>query len=84
MSRSRKLPIFKEKGLKGIYHRIVKRGVRNYLKSNFLNMQDEDFDCVPPNFKSIISDYDYSDYTIDLYHKHKNWEDSLKNKLSGK
>lgn len=69
MSKSRKLPIFKDKGLKGIYHRIIKRRIKNYLKSNFLRLQDEDFDCNP---KTIVSDYDYSDYTIDLrYEKGK-------------
>lgn len=51
MSKSRKLPIFKDKGLKGIYHRIVKRRIKNYLKSNFLRLQDEDFDCNIPNPK---------------------------------
>ena len=45
MSKSRKLPIFKDKG---IYHRIVKRRIKNYLKSNFLRLQDEDFDCNIP------------------------------------
>ena len=72
MSKSRKLPIFKDKGLKSIYHRIVKRRIKNYLKSNFLRLQDEDFDCNIPNPKTIVSDCDYSDYTIDLrYEKGK-------------
>lgn len=38
MSKSRKLPIFKDKGLKRIYHRIVKRKIKNYLKSNFFKI----------------------------------------------
>nr|DAI57931.1 MAG TPA: hypothetical protein [Caudoviricetes sp.] len=32
MSKSRKLPIFKDKGLKGIYHRIVKRRIKKLFK----------------------------------------------------
>lgn len=79
MSKSRKLPIFKDKGLKGIYHRIIKRRIKNYLKSNFLRLQDEDFDCNP---KTIVSDYDY---TIDLrYEKGKRWGDEWKAKFSRK
>ena len=72
MSKSRKLPIFKDKGLKGIYHRIIKRRIKNYLKSNFLRLQDEDFDC-------------NIDYTIDLrYEKGKRWGDEWKAKFSRK
>lgn len=85
MSKSRKLPIFKDKGLKGIYHRIVKRRIKNYLKSNFLRLQDEDFDCNIPNPKTIVSDYNYSDYTIDLhYEKGKRWGEEWKAKFSRK
>lgn len=85
MSKSRKLPIFKDKGLKVIYHRIVKRRIKNYLKSNFLRLQDEDFDCNIPNPKTIVSDYNYSDYTIDLrYEKGKRWGEEWKAKFSRK
>jgi hypothetical protein len=64
MSRSRKLPIFKDKGLKGIYHRIVKRRIKNYLKSNFLRLQDEDFDCNIPNPKTKVDRTIYSIKTL--------------------
>lgn len=85
MSKSRKLPIFKDKGCKDIYHRIVKRRIRNYLKSNFYKLQDEDFDCNVPNPKTIVSDYNYRDYTIDLrYDKGEKWGDEWKAKFSRK
>lgn len=39
MSRSYKVPVYKNRGMKDIYHRLVKRRIRNYLKSNFLNFK---------------------------------------------
>lgn len=59
MSRSKKKPIFKEKGfMKETYWRTVRRISKYYLR------QGKDI----PNPKSIICDWDYSDYTIDVYH----------------
>lgn len=49
MSKSYKVPVYKDKGIKNIYHRIVKRRIKNYLKSNFFKLQDKDFDCNIPN-----------------------------------
>ena len=68
MSRSQKKPIIKDKGYKKIYHRICKRNVRNYLNSH----KDDLENIIIPNFKSIVNDYDYCDYKIDLRFKNKN------------
>ena len=62
MSRSYKLAILKDKGLKEYYwkkaRRVTKQAVQRFLK------EDPD-DVQLPHTKSIINDYDYSDYTID-------------------
>jgi len=55
MSKSYKLAIFKDKAIKSIYWRIIRRVSKFYLKQN------KDI----PSPKEIINDYDYSDYTID-------------------
>ena len=59
MSKSYKVPVYKDKGIKNIYHRIVKRRIKNYLKSNFFKLQDKDFDCNIPNPRTIVNDYSF-------------------------
>lgn len=76
MSRSYKLPIFKDKGIKNLYHRIVKRRIRNYLKSNFFNLRDKDFHYNAPNPKTIVNDYNYCDYVFD-----ERWKKNSKLKI---
>ena len=62
MSRSTKLGIMKDKGLKRYYWKKVRRIINQTVK-RFLK---EDSDLVElPHPKSIMNDYDYSDYTID-------------------
>ena len=65
MSKSYKVPVYKNKGMKDIYHRLVKRRIRNYLKSNFFKLQDKDFDCNIPNPRTIVNDYNSCDYRFD-------------------
>lgn len=65
MSKSYKVPVYKNKDIKSIYHRIVKRRIKNYLKSNFFKLQDKDFDCNIPNPRTIVNDYRYCDYIFD-------------------
>ena len=61
MSRSRKLAIYKDKGLKKLYWRIIRSHIKQKVKSIINNPDCDDL----PNPKSIVNDYDYSDYTID-------------------
>lgn len=62
MSRSTKLGIIKDRGLKKYYWRKVRRIINQTVK-RFLK---EDPDLIMlPHPKSIMNDYDYSDYTID-------------------
>lgn len=81
MSRSRKLPIIKDRCSKKIYHRTIKRRIRNYIRSHFFKLIDDNFDDVIPNFKSIVNNYDYSDYTCNLMNSQ---DIDLKNKWSRK
>lgn len=62
MSRSTKLAIVKDKGLKKLYWKIVRRRINQTVK-RFLK-EDPD-DIVLPHPRECINDYDYSDYTID-------------------
>lgn len=63
MSRSRKLPIYKDKGEKKYYWRYIRSSIKNSLRSQLYS----DLDYLElPNPKTIINDYDYSDYTIDF------------------
>jgi len=93
MSRSYKLAICKDKGLKESYWKKVRR-ITNQKVKDFLK---KDMDEVQlPNPKSIMNDYAYSDYTID-YHfnrsssyfwynskkgteEHNSWVDKMKRK----
>lgn len=90
MSRSYKKPIFKDKGVvtHKRYRRIIRRVQNSYIRKHLKAMMDDD-DAVIPNKKSIVSDYDYSDYIIDFYHMKNNWwktilSDDMKSKLSRK
>lgn len=91
MSRSYKKPIVKDKGVvtHKRYRRIIRRTQKCYIK-NHLNAMIDDEDAVIPNKQSIVSDYDYSDYTIDFHHVKNNWwttmlfSDEMKSKLSRK
>lgn len=57
MSRSYKKPIYKDKGIgKKLYNRAIRRVQKIAVK------QGKDI----PNPKTIINDYDYCDYSIDL------------------
>jgi hypothetical protein len=64
MSRSIKQPIYKDKGYrKQDYWRVIRSTINNKVRQ-ILSLNDPD-DVVLPNAKEIISDYDYSDYSID-------------------
>lgn len=62
MSRSYKLAILKDKGLKNYYWKKVRRVTNQIVKSITLENADE---VLLPDPKEIMNDYDYSDYKID-------------------
>ena len=61
MSRSYKLAISKDKGLKDFYWKKVRHVTNQAIKQ--LNIDSDD--NLLPHPKEIMNDYDYSDYTID-------------------
>lgn len=69
MSRSYKKAIVKDRGLKKLYWKIVRRVINERVKK-YLNTDPDDVEI--PNPKEIMNDYNYSDYTID-YHHDKSW-----------
>lgn len=84
MSRSRKRPIYKDKArFKSIYWKVIRREWKQSLNNNYYH---EDFELRNP--KSIINDYDYSDYSFNVinWDSYRTYEDWLywKNKLSRK
>ena len=61
MSRSRKIyPNIKDKGFKNLYWKTIRSSI-NQVVRGFLKKRDLD-DTELPNPKTIINDYDYSDY----------------------
>ena len=65
MSRSYKKAIIKDKGLKDIYWKTIRRRIKQAVNKMLLTNPDE---VLLPDPKEIINDYDYSDYTIDYEH----------------
>ena len=66
MSKSRKLPIYKDGLAKE--HRLMRRRIRRSIKlkvKNILSLIDKDIYDIP-NSKSIVNDWDWSDYKIDF------------------
>lgn len=65
MSKSRKLPIFKDKGIcrRNIFRRKIKRRIRQIVKDikNLLDVETYDI----PNPKTIVNCYDWCDYIFD-------------------
>lgn len=73
MSNSVKKAIFKEgngKARRGLRKRI-RRVQRHFLKENIESLIEGN--KVLPNDKSIVNDYDYSDYKIDYEHRTDSW-----------
>lgn len=66
MSKSYKKPIVKDRGLKDVYNRTVRRTQANSLAKIKLLAEDELEDFEVENPKTIMNDYDYSDYTFDM------------------
>lgn len=90
MSRSYKKAIYKDKGLKDIYWKSIRRTTNQKVKELLKNEIDEVF---LPDPKSLINDYNYCDYTIDYEYNRsfsyfwygKDYDDSKwKNKLRRK
>jgi len=94
MSRSRKKAIYKDswKGRTSFYWKTIRRK-HNQLISQFYKKERFgywEFDDSLPNPKTIVNDYDYSDYTIDYEHRDsrcftdkerlKLWRDKLSRK----
>lgn len=66
MGKSRKRPIYKDKGIaKRKYNSIVRSNINQKIREA-VNKSTELDELVLPNPKSIINDYDYCDYIIDL------------------
>lgn len=65
MSRSFKLPIYKDRGrYKKKYWKWVRSSINNVLRSQLCNDLDN---LELPNPKTIVNDWDYSDYSF-AYH----------------
>lgn len=65
MSKSRRLPIYKDGFARE--HRMMRRRIRRSIKlkvKDILSLIDKDIYDIP-NPKTIVNDYDWSDYTID-------------------
>lgn len=66
MSRSKKLPIYKDG--KACKHRLMRRRIRRSIKlkvKDILSLIDKDSYNLP-NPKTIVNDWDWSDYKIDF------------------
>lgn len=65
MSKSYKLPIYKDKGIchHKFFRRKIKRLIRQKVKDikNLLDIESYEI----PNFKSLVNDYDWCDYILD-------------------
>jgi len=82
MSRSKKKAIYKDKGLKKTYHKVVRSNVNQVVRES---KKLEDLDEVEiPDEKTIINDYDYCDYSIDAEHDNDPRWAGLKIKLRRK
>ena len=65
MSRSRKKPYYKDRGMpKSMYNRIVRHNWNQELRTNWYK---EDLEFKNP--KTIVNDYDFSDYCFFCYVK---------------
>lgn len=80
MSRSRKIPIIKDrprnKKKSSIYWRAVRRVINKKVKETLKDPEDTEI----PDPKSIVNDYDYSDYTIDFRERNDDYEYKIKAK----
>jgi len=79
MSRSYKKPVYKDKGMKDAYWKRVRSRQKNEIKSG---VHPEDVS----NPKTIVNDYDYSDYSVghNLIDKHEDELDDLDKKWKKK
>lgn len=81
MARSRKKPIHKDVGFaKKTYHRTIRSTVNKAIRE--IAKLDDLEEIEIPDGKTIINDWDYSDYTIDL--REEDDEDKWKKKISRK
>ena len=86
MSRSKRLPYYKDKGHKHAnYSKTIRRVVKHFvrLKYSIYAFEGveylEDFDNERiniPNPRTIINDYDYSDYTW-VYYLNEGWDEGF-------
>lgn len=72
MSRSRKKPIIKDKGLKNLYWRKIRSRINQLVRGFKRDQENTEL----PDPKSLMNDYDYSDYKIDA----SDWKDADKHK----
>jgi hypothetical protein len=66
MSRSKKEPIVKERPRNYKKSTIYWRKVRSVVKNTIKSFKEDWKDLEIPNPKTIVNDYDYSDYTLFL------------------
>ena len=76
MSRSKKKPIYKDKGNKKDYWKTVRRVTKHALRNGDENLPDP---------KEIVNDYEYCDFIIDFrFHRGRLWFRENKEKASRK
>ena len=78
MSRSFKVPVWKEG--KGSERKSIRRTIRRVIKNVVKSIKSlKDLDSYEiPNSKTIVNDYNYSNYTIDLRGKNFSQEEKAK------
>lgn len=80
MSRSRRVPVIKDSPRNhkksSFYWRKVRRVINEKVKMIIKDTENTDI----PDPKSIVNDYDYCDYTIDLRDKEENNKQKIKAK----
>lgn len=82
MSRSYKKAIYKDAGSYGKYYRIIKRHIKQFIRSHKYEFASDDFDKVIPLDKEIVNDYDICDWTVKA--EYNKYYDDVKDKLKRK
>lgn len=82
MSRSRKKAIYKDRGSKNIYHKVIRSNINQVVREAKKLEDPEEIEI--PDGKTIINDYDYCDYSIDAEHDNDPRWAELKIKLRRK
>lgn len=78
MSRSFKIPIWKDG--KGSERKVIRRTIRRVINNVVKNIKSlKDLDSYEiPNSRTVVNDYNYSDYSIDFRSKRFSQEERAK------